>query len=148
MITKESHTLRKCCLYASDFHLEMILLPYIKENINKSNFVIFSQNDLSGTIKILLDRVNIEDKEKKCIINLNWKQTAIEDILNNSLNKSNQDIHIIINGDYNYIKEVNNKIKILGDNIHIVDCFNVNDEKIDVNLIKEIYQEIINTSKI
>ena len=43
MITKESKAVKKCCLYASDFHLEMILLPYIKERINKSNFIIFTQ---------------------------------------------------------------------------------------------------------
>ena len=33
MITKEHETKKYCCFYASDFHLEMILLPYIKNNI-------------------------------------------------------------------------------------------------------------------
>ena len=39
MITKEHKVKKYCLFYASDFHLEMILLPYIKKNIYKDKFL-------------------------------------------------------------------------------------------------------------
>ena len=48
MVTKECNSEKKCCLYASDYHLEMILLPYIENKIDESNFVIITQKNLSG----------------------------------------------------------------------------------------------------
>ena len=35
MITKELETNKMCLFCASEYHLEMILLPYIKERINE-----------------------------------------------------------------------------------------------------------------
>ena len=150
MITKESKLIKKCCLYASDFHLEMILLPYIKERIDNSKFLIITQNDLSDTIKILLDRVNIEKKQKKEILNLNWNATIIEDLkIDKELINKQNDIHIIVNGDYNYINKINNNLILLySNNINIIDCFNINDENVDLNDIKNNYKEVLNTSKI
>lgn len=150
MITKESKAVNKCCLYASDFHLEMILLPYIKERINKSSFIIITQNDLSDTIRVLLDRVNINKKEKQEILNLNWKITNIEDIdyIKESV-KNDEDIYIVINGDYNYIKDVNINLKLIdNNNVHIIDCFNINDQNLNMNDIRNNYKEVLNTSKI
>lgn len=150
MITKESKAVKKCCLYASDFHLEMILLPYIKERINKSSFIIITQNDLSDTIRVLLDRVNINKKEKQEILNLNWKITTIEDIdyIKKSV-KNDEDIYIVINGDYNYIKDVNINLKSIdNNNVHIIDCFNINDQNLNMNDIRNNYKEVLNTSKI
>ena len=70
MITKELDGLEKCCIYANDFHLEMILLPYIKENFEENKFIIFTENDLEGTIKTLLERTNLPDEliKKKLLL--------------------------------------------------------------------------------
>lgn len=148
MITKESNTVRKCCLYASDFHLEMILLPYIKERINKSKFLIITQNDLSNTIKILLDRVNIEKTQKEEILKLNWKDCSIQGIqsMKEAIN-DNKEINIIVNGDWNYIEAINKELKIFN-NVKIIDCFNIQDKKLNMDNIKKIYKEVLNTSKI
>ena len=153
MITKECKITKKCCFYASDFHLEMILLPYIKEKINESNFIIITQNDLRDSIKILLDRVNIKDQEKENILNLNWNKSNIvnEDNIEN-FDFDNKSVNIIINGDYNYIQKTNDKLKILSNNsnnsINIIDCFNISDQKLDINIIKNKYKEVLNTCKI
>lgn len=149
MITKESKTERKCCLYASDFHLEMILLPYIKQRINKSNFVIITQNDLSDTIKVLLDRVNIEKEEKQSILDLKWVATykeEIEDI--NKLICDKEHIEIIVNGDCSYIQYINKNLKLLDNKIHIIDCFDLNDKDINISDIKSNYKQFLNTNKI
>ena len=34
MITKEDKIQKSCCFYASDYHLEMIILPYINKKID------------------------------------------------------------------------------------------------------------------
>lgn len=149
MITKEFDAVKKCCLYASDFHLEMILLPYIKERINKSNFIIITQNDLSESIKILLDRVNINNEEKQTLLSLNWKVSNKEDIeCIKKLIKNEEFVDIIVNGDCKYIKEINNDLKLLdNNNIHIIDCFNINDRNLIIEDIKNNYKEVLNTSK-
>lgn len=141
MITKELKAKKYCCFYASDFHLEMILLPYLKDNLRKTNISILTQDNLSVSIKQVLDRTNFSEVEKKDIINLNWNEKQID-----SLNIKNNDI-IIINGDKNYIEKINNKIlKLRLKNITLVNCFDIS--KIEENkfdITKE-YEGILNTN--
>jgi len=149
MITKESNVIKKCCLYASDFHLEMILLPYIKERIDKSNFIIFTQNDLSNTVKILLDRVNIDKTQKEEILKLNWKESSIENVESKkNIINDNEEINIIINGDCNYIEDINKDLRKLNNNVNIIDCFNIQDKELNMENIKNNYIEVLNASKI
>lgn len=74
MVTEEQKSKKLCCFYASEYHLEMILLPYIKNNLKNSNFTIFTQKDLSKSINLLLERINLKKEEKEQIKNLNWKK--------------------------------------------------------------------------
>ena len=146
MMTKETEELKKCCLYASEFHLEMILLPFIREKNNKVEFIIFTQNDLSKTINMLLDRVNINKEEKQKILNYNWKkykEIDIEKIFNNKEN-----IEVIVNGDCKFIEEINYKIKQYNSRVNIIDCFYVNDADLEINNIKHKYDIFLNTTKI
>ena len=56
---------------------------------------------------------------------------------------------IIINGDTNYIKKINNQIeKLKLKYINIIDCYNINDNKLNIDEIKNQYDEILNTKKI
>ena len=147
MITKGTKLVKKCCLYASDFHLEMILLPYIKERIDKSKFLIITQNDLSDTIKILLDRVNIDKKQKEEILKLNWKESpkqGVKSIL--QLFEKNDEISVIVNGESNYVEFVNENINSLTKSIEVINCFSIND--MNLSNIKNSYDEVLNTSKL
>lgn len=147
MITKELEATKKCCLYASDFHLEMILVPYIKERLEKTEFVILTENNLQDTIKILLNRINIDKNDKKKILDLKWyanDNEKFEEII--KLKQKNNKICIIINGNYNYIKEKNQKLnELIKDNLEIIDCFNINDSEINIEKIHYKYKEFINT---
>ena len=149
MVTKELEANKKCCLYASDYHLEMILLPYIKENLNKCNFIIMTQNDLSETIKVLLNRVNITKEEKNDIISINWKdknEININDIRN--MIKNNIKLNIIIKGDNTYIQKINNDLKsLVSENLCIIDCLSI-DNNTNIKDIEKKYKEILNTIKI
>lgn len=147
MITKELEATKKCCLYASDFHLEMILVPYIRERLEKTEFVILTENNLQDTIKILLNRINIDKNDKKKILDLKWYANDNEKFEKiTKLKQKNNKICIIINGDYDYIKEKNQKLnELIKDNLEIIDCFNINDSRIDIEEIHYKYKEFINT---
>ena len=134
MVTKEHKLKKLCCFYVSDFHLEMILLPYIKRNIDKSKFVIFTEKNLSESMHILLDRTNLNLNEKKEILNLNWQATKIE----NMEEKDFTNDTIIINGSREYITKIREIIK--GQPTNRIDCYNIGEKNLN---LKEKRYEII-----
>ena len=145
MVTKEQKIKKYCCFYVSDFHLEMILLPYIKNNIDKNKFVIFTEKNLLESMKILLDRTNLNWDEKKNILSLNWDNRKKEDIYKNNFN----DYTIIINGTSNYISKMNEEIKKMEyQKINIIDCYNINEKNLDWAQIQEKYDETLNTRNV
>lgn len=148
MITKEHETEKNCLFCVSDYHLEMILLPYIKEKIDNSKFIIFTENNLEESLEILLTKVNLEEKDKEKIKDIDWKNT--DDIKFEQIPKNeNEKINIIINGSYNYIKHINNKInRIINKNIKIINCFHIGDSNVDISEISQEYNTILNTRKI
>lgn len=55
-----------CAFYASDYHLEMIMLPYINENFkNNKTVYVFTQNNLTNTVNTLMEKVNNNLKQLK-----------------------------------------------------------------------------------
>lgn len=145
MITKEHEIKKYCCFYASDYHLEMILLPYIKNNIDKTNFVILTEEDLSESMKILLDRTNLDTDEKDKMLSLDWNCKKVEAFFNYDFDKST----IIINGSSNYIEKINKKLEEMGlKKGNIIDCYNINEKSLKVMKIQERYDDILNTKNI
>ena len=148
MVTKERKIKEYCCLYASKFHLEMILLPYIKNRMYKSNVYIYTNENLSSTLKILLERVNLKTEEKNKILEIkNWDNVEFEKTYINN----NIEYTIIINGDEEYKKKIKEKLKNVINNVNItniVDCYDINDEKIETCEIRKKYSKILNTEEI
>ena len=80
-MNKNQETKEKICtFYASDYHFEMVSLPYInnKITINKE-VIILTENNLEDTVKILISKMNLKESNKNKILNLDWK--------NDNLNK-------------------------------------------------------------
>ena len=143
MITKEFEIKKYCCLYASDFHLEMILLPYIKNYINRFKIVIITEEDLSESVTQVICRTNLPKDEKEKILNLNWKN-KIENI-----NNIEEFTSVIVNGKMDYINNINNEIKKMKiKNINIINCFNINEIKKNKFDIEKEYDGILNTNYI
>ena len=145
MITKELDGLEKCCIYANDFHLEMILLPYLKENLGKTKFIIFTENSLEETIKILIERTNLDEKVKGDILNLGWDDNYMEKInlLTEFMNK--EKITVIVKGGLDYIKNVVNIVNG-NSNVEVVKCYcvdDINGENVDLGKC-----EVLNTRKV
>ena len=71
MVVQNKREEKTCCFYVSDFHLEMILVPYINEKIDE-NITILSEKKLKDTVKILVSKMNLKEENKEKILSLGW----------------------------------------------------------------------------
>lgn len=138
MITKECNKGKYCCFYVSNFHLEMILLPYIKKHLDDYEFIVLTEENLKESLEILINRVNINKDEKEKILKLNWNNNSFK------INESIKQKMLIINGSIKYINEIHKKIEKLK-KISYIDCYNIDICKIDLKKILCNYDEILNT---
>lgn len=139
MIANQKKIENKCCFYVSDFHLEMTILPYINEKIKENkDIVIVTQNKLEESIKILISRMNLKNKEQ--IIELDWNNSEIDKI------KGRKNIVIINNGTKKFIEDTNKKIEeIVGNEIaEIINCYSFNEIKDEIIEIREKHTEVLN----
>lgn len=147
MITKEQDINKKCLFCASDYHLEMILLPYIIEKNNTYKTIIFTENNLKETIEILLTKINLKEEDKQIIKRIDWncndelKFKRIENAVDNKLN-------VIINGNLQYLKMINKRLESINKDIEIVDCFHIGSPDMDISEISKKYKCILNTRRI
>lgn len=142
---------KTCVFYVSDYHFEMISLPFIERNLeSKKEVIVLTENDLEDTIKVLLSKVNLKDEKKKNLSKINWSQNnqiKFKQIKNNIEN--NKEIVIFIKGKEDYIKNINKKLDKLiknNDNTKIIDCYNLNDVNGNLSRIMSSYKNMLNTS--
>ena len=93
-----------CAFYASDYHLEMIMLPYINENFkNNKTVYVFTQNNLTNTVNTLMEKVNLEKETKQKIMKINWAKD--DETKYKKLIEDNNESLIFVKGDEQYIKK-------------------------------------------
>lgn len=141
---------KSCVFYVSDYHFEMISLPYISKKLEEEKeVIILTENDLEDTVKTLTLKINLKEDKKRKLLNINWK--------NNNENKLNElkkcineekNIEIFIKGNNKYIEETNKKIEKYIEEynkIKIIDCYDIG--KIDGYLvdIAQKYNNVIGT---
>lgn len=139
MVLEEKKIKNICNFYVSDYHLEIMLLPYISKKIdNEEKVIIITEKDLRDSLKIVIDRINIEEHKKEKIVNLKWNSQKLENIIENT--------NIILIGSSKFI---NNKILELKEkkikNLTIIACYDYNEVKNDIQEIVTKYDEILNT---
>lgn len=144
---KENKTEDKSCLfYVSDYHFEMIALPYMKEKIENNNQVIvMTQENLEDSMKHLLDKVNLDSDDKKKIEKINWKEKSVEEI--SEIDTLNNKV-VFVKGTEKYIKNVNQKINEVSNiqNLQVIDCYDVNNVDESIIDITKDYNSILSTS--
>ena len=133
MVVQDKTKEKTCCFYVSEFHLEMILVPYINEKIDE-NITILSKKKLKETVKILISKMNLKEENKQKILNLDWD--GEKEIKENS--------NIIIIGNREYIKNKNEEIKDKNV-ISILDCYDFEEEKNNMEEIFKQYKNTLNT---
>lgn len=149
---KQKNTKEKiCAFYASDYHFEMISLPYIKNKMEKEDeIIILTENDLEETMKTFLTKINFKEDKKQEILKLNWKSNDLEKFkqIKEKVDKE-RDMIIFIKGTENYIHNVNQNIeKWIPEEKHvkIIDCYEIEEigEKLDT--VMDEYQKVLGTS--
>lgn len=137
MVLNEKKIKKLCCFYASDFHLEMILLPYITEKLKEEkNIKIITEDNLEESIHILLSKLNIEKKQE--ILDIDWS--------NKSKNISMADV-IIVNGNKRFVDTVNSALSEKNDTAIIINCFKFEEVKDDMFEINNSHDGVINALK-
>ena len=140
-----------CSFFASDYHFEMISLPYIENKLRADKKVfILTENSLQNTIKTLIEHINLSDKKKENILNLDWNNNDEEKYKNIKENiKNGEDVVIFVKGKTKYIEEANKNIEKINDknkNIKIIDCYNIDEIAHNMQEIENNYAKILNTS--
>ncbi len=140
----ENYIQKLCCFYASDWHLTVMLLPYINNKIDeKSNIYMKCENNIEDKMKILLNKLKI--KNEKSILDISWNSKVQED----TASDGNEKIYII-SGDEDYIKETNENIEQFyygrEQKIKIINCYEITKGKNLNKIIEENgYTQILNT---
>ena len=142
MVVENKKSEKLCSFYVSDFHLEMILIPYINKKIEENERVIIAtEKDLEETVKVLISKLNLKEENKEKILKLKWNKSEISQI-----EKIKKNSNIIVIGTESYIKKTNDYIrKINIDGLNIVDCYNFNEIKDNINNIINEYDKNLNT---
>ena len=139
-----------CTFYASDYHFEMISLPYIDKKIEENKEVIvLTENNLEETMKTLISKMNLKQEKKNKILNINWKHDDLNKFkkINNNV-KEQKEMIIFIKGKENYIKNINKNIEKWtekNNNIKVIDCYDMEEVSDKVDNIIDNYKTILNT---
>ncbi|MCI8486646.1 MAG: hypothetical protein HFJ20_06200 [Clostridia bacterium] len=142
-----------CNFYVSDWHLAVMLLPYINREINEGvKITTILEKDMKNNIETLIGRLNLKNEDE--ILNINWNDNNnnIEKYIQNNLDDKKQNL-FIINGNKDYIENTNEKlfncIKEKGVQrkfIKIVDCYEIGKDDEKMYDIIKMHDGILNTS--
>lgn len=148
MITKECNTESTCLICASEYHMELILLPFLKSKMDTKKIVIFTEKDIKKTIYILLDKINIKNEEKDRFKTIDWSRNDEKKLkILEQYQANDEKVLVILNGMKKYIDYIKNNIKEKR-NIETVECFYIYDSDVDFENIRDKYSKILNTKKL
>lgn len=154
MVYTNDNIKKICNFYVSDWHLAVMLLPYINKEINKgTKITTVFQNNMKNNIETLVRKLNLKNEKEILQIDWNTKNNSIlERYVKENLSSGEENL-FIINGDKEYVEKSNEKVieyicknKTKKNFIKIVDCYEVeqNEEKM-YNIIK-MHDCVLNTS--
>ena len=150
---KENKRGEKLCLFfASDYHFEMISLPYINKSLKENqNVIVMTENNLDSSIDKVLSRINLDEEEKDRLTKIDWKSDNLSKFKElKNFNNEGKDTLIFVKGKENYIENMNKNIEnwINSNNIKVVDCYDINEIHDEVSKIAKKYDKILSTSGI
>ena len=150
MIKENKREKKLCLFFASDYHFEMISLPYINENLKKNkDVVIMTENDLGNSVDKVISSINLNKEEKNRLNKINWKNDELnkfKDVKN--ADKEGRELLIFVKGKENYINNMNKNIEnwINLRNVEIVDCYDINEVQNNVGEIAKKYDNVLFSS--
>lgn len=142
---------KTCAFYASDYHFEMISLPYINKKLDESKeVIILTENNLKETIKTLVSKINLNEDKKEAILKIDWENNDLNKFkkINEDI-KSKKDMVIFVKGKENYIKNINENIEKWTEkskNVEIIDCYDMEEISQDMDNIMDQYKFTLKTT--
>ena len=139
MVVKDKKIEKVYSSYVSEYHLEMILVPFINSKIEeKENVVIETEYDMNETLNTLLSKLNLKEENKEKILRLGWNKKE-----NNIESKDN----VIIIGNKDYIDNTNRRIMQKNiEDLTIVDCYKFEDICNNMSEVADKYDFNLNTN--
>ena len=139
MVLVEKKVKNICNFYVSEYHLEIMLLPYISKKIdNEENITIITEIDLESTLNVVIERINLDKDKKEKIKKIGWNIQNIENIIPNT--------NVILIGSKKFINEKVFELKERQvENLEIIACYNYNEVKNDMKEIVSKYDGMLNT---
>ena len=139
MVVKDKKIEKVYSSYVSEYHLEMILVPFINSKIEeKENVVIETEYDMNETLNTLLSKLNLKEENKEKILRLGWNKKE-----NNIKSKDN----VIIIGHKDYIENTNRRIMQKNiEDLTIVDCYKFEDICNNMSEVADKYDFNLNTN--
>lgn len=139
MVLEEKKVKNICNFYVSEYHLEIMLLPYISKKIdNEENITIITEIDLESTLNVVIERINLDKYKKEKIKKIGWNIQNIENIIPNT--------NVILIGSKKFINEKVFELKERQvENLEIIACYNYNEVKNDMKEIVSKYDGMLNT---
>ncbi len=139
MVLEEKKVKNICNFYVSEYHLEIMLLPYISKKIdNEENITIITEIDLESTLNVVIERINLDKDKKEKIKKIGWNIQNIENIIPNT--------NVILIGSKKFINDKVFELKERQvENLEIIACYNYNEVKNDMKEIVSKYDGMLNT---
>lgn len=139
MVLEEKKVKNICNFYVSEYHLEIMLLPYISKKIdNEENITIITEIDLESTLNVVIERINLDKDKKEKIKKIGWNIQNIENIIPNT--------NVILIGSKKFINEKVFELKERQvETLEIIVCYNYNEVKNDMKEIVSKYDGMLNT---
>lgn len=139
MVLEEKKVKNICNFYVSEYHLEIMLLPYISKKIdNEENITIITEIDLKATLDVVIERINLDKNKKEKIKKIGWNIQNIENIIPNT--------NVILIGSKKFINEKVFELKERQvETLEIIACYNYNEVKNDMKEIVSKYDGMLNT---
>lgn len=151
-MNKKQETEEKiCAFYASDYHFEMISLPYINKQIEENKqVIILTENNLEETINTVILKTNLKEDKKVKILNISWKNDDFNKMKEvKEAVKNKKDTVIFIKGKKNYIKNINENIENWvqkSEKLKVIDCYDLEEISDNLDGIMEQYKKVLGTT--
>lgn len=126
---------KTCCLYASDWHLAVMLLPFISDKLKENNKIFMKfQDSIEDKIEQLLGKLEL--KNKSDIEKISWSNEIREE------EYTDKDKIYIVSGSDEYIENMNSKIEQfyanMKEKVQIIDCFHVTENRFQNGYVEKI----------
>ena len=136
--------------FASDYHFEMISLPYINESLKKNkDVVIMTENDLGNSVNKVISSINLNEEEKNRLNKIDWKNDELNKFKEvKNADKDGKELLIFVKGRENYINNMNKNIENWTNlkNVEIVDCYDINEVQNNAGEIAKQYDNVLFSS--